>query len=153
METLERVLSEHPFFAGMDPEYVHLLVGCASNVRFEAGSFIFRQGEEARHFFLIRQGKGALEMAPPNRPPMMIQTVGEGDVLGWSWLIPPHRWRFDARALELTRAFAMDGACLRQKCEQDPRLGYELLRRFSSIIAERLEATCLQLMDVYAIQS
>jgi CRP/FNR family cyclic AMP-dependent transcriptional regulator len=153
METLERVLSEHAFFAGMDPEYVHLLVGCASNVRFEAGSFIFRQGEEARHFYLIRQGKAALEMAPPNRPPMMIQTVSEGDVLGWSWLIPPHRWRFDARALELTRAFAMDGACLRQKCGQDPRLGYELLRRFSSIIAERLEATCLQLMDVYAIQS
>ena len=153
METLERFLVEHPFFAGMDTDHIHLLVGCASNVRFDAGSFIFRQGEEARNFYLIRQGKAALEVAPPNRPPVMIQTVDSGDVLGWSWLVPPHRWRFDGRALELTRALALDGECLRKKCEQDYRLGYELLRRFSSIIAERLEASCLQLMDVYAIQT
>lgn len=153
METLERILSEHPFFAGMDPQHIHLLVGCASNVRFDAGAFIFKQGEEADKFYLIRQGKAALEIFPPTKGPIMIQTISEGEVLGWSWLVPPHRWRFDARAIELTRALALDGKCLREKCETDPRLGFELLRRFSTIIADRLEATCLQLVDVYAVHA
>jgi CRP-like cAMP-binding protein len=82
-----------------------------------------------------------------------VQTLTAGDVIGWSWLVAPHYWRFDARALILTRAFALDGECLRKKCEADPRLGYELLKRFSHMIAERLEATRLQLLDVYGSPS
>jgi len=153
MQTLEPILAEHPFLKGLDPQYLKLLVGCASNVRFNAGQFIFREGEEANQFYMIRQGKVALEILAAERGPITLQTVGEGDVLGWSWLIPPYRWRFDALALELTRAIALDGKCLRQKSEEDHNLGYELLKRFSTIIVERLEATRLQLLDVYRAHS
>jgi CRP/FNR family transcriptional regulator, cyclic AMP receptor protein len=152
MQTLERILSEHEFFQGLDPAYLELIVGCASNVRFEAGAYLFREGEEANQFYLIRQGKISLEIFAPQRPPIKIQSVEEGDVLGWSWLIPPYFWRFDARVLEMTRAIALDGKCLRGKCEQNHDLGYELLKRFTNMMDQRLQATRLQLLDVYAAQ-
>jgi CRP-like cAMP-binding protein len=153
METLERFLAEHPFFKGLEPKYLKLLVGCASNTRFDAGQVIFRQGEHANQFYLIRHGKVALETYSPERGGLTVQTLDEGNVLGWSWLIEPYCWRFDGRALELTRAIALDGKCLRTKCEEDHDLGYELLKRFSVVMAQRLEATRLQLLDVYAIPS
>jgi len=153
METLERFLAEHLFFTGLDPEYLKLLVGCASNHRFDAGQLIFRQGEPANQFYLIRHGRVAVEIYSPGRGPLTVQTLGEGDVLGWSWLIEPFCWRFEARSLELVRAIALDGKCLRTKCEEDHHLGYELLKRFSLVIAQRLEATRLQLLDVYAVPS
>ena len=149
METLERILIEHPFFKGLETQYLQLIIGCASNVRFNAGQFIFREGEEANQFYLIRYGKVALEIFSPERGPITIQTLSEGEVLGWSWLFPPHHWHFDARALELTRAIALDGECLRKKCEEDHNLGYELTKRFAQIIEQRLEFTRLQLLDVY----
>ena len=113
-ESLERILAEHPFFKGLAEPYLQLLVGCASNVRFNAGELIFREGEEANQFYLIRHGKVALETSAPQRGPIIIQTLGEGEVLGWSWLVAPYRWRFDARAVELTRAIALDGMPSRQ---------------------------------------
>ncbi len=149
MENLERILIEHPFFVGMKQQHMNLLVGCASNVRFDAGQFILREGEEANHFYLIRQGKAALEIYAPERGSITIQTLSAGEVLGWSWLVPPYRWRFDARATELTRAIALDGKCLREKCEKDTDLGYELLKRFSQVMVEHLQATRFQLLNVY----
>jgi CRP/FNR family cyclic AMP-dependent transcriptional regulator len=149
MQDLESVLAEHRFLKGLAPSHLQELVSCASNVRFDAGQYIFHQGEEANTFFAIRHGKVALEIFVPGRGGVIIQDVGEGDILGWSWLIPPHRWRFDARAVELTRALAFDGVCLRRKCEEDHDFGYELLRRFSEVITQRLEATRLQILDVY----
>jgi len=149
METLERILVEHPFFAGMKEEHMDLLVGCASNVRFDAGQFILREGEEANKFYLIRQGKVAVEVYAPERGSINIQTLGAGEILGWSWLVPPYYWRLDARAVELTRAIALDGKCLREKCEKDHDLAYELLKRFSQVMVENLTATRLQLLNVY----
>ena len=149
VETLEAVIAEHPFLKGIEPQYIKLIAGCASNVRFDAGQFLFHEGEEANEFYMIRQGKVALEISAIPRAVITVQTIGEGDILGWSWLIPPYRWRFDARALELTRAIALDGKCLRTKSEEDHDLGYELLKRFSNVITQRLEATRLQLLDVY----
>jgi len=149
VENLERMLTEHPFFKGLDKRCLQLLVGCASNVRFNAGEIIFREGEAADQFYLIRHGKVAVEMFAPNRGTIIIQTLGEGDLLGWSWLIEPYRWRFEARAVELTRAIALDGACLRGKGEEDHELGYELMRRIAHVIEHRLQATRLQLLDVY----
>jgi CRP-like cAMP-binding protein len=151
METLEPVLTEHPFLKGLEPRYLKLIVGCASNVRFKADQFLFHEGEEANQFYMIRQGKVAVEIHAAKRASIIIQTVGEGEVLGWSWLIPPYRWRFAARAVELTRAIALDGKCLRAKSEEDHNLGYELLKRFCDIIVERLHATRLQLLDVYGV--
>jgi len=149
VETLEAVIAEHPFLKGIEPQYIKLIAGCASNVRFDAGQFLFHEGEEANEFYMIRQGKVALEISTIPRAVITVQTIGEGDILGWSWLIPPYRWRFDARALEVTRAIALDGKCLRTKSEEDHDLGYELLKRFSNVITQRLEATRLQLLDVY----
>jgi CRP-like cAMP-binding protein len=149
MDTLERILAGHPFFHDLDARHLALLVGCASNVRFQAGEFLFRAGEEANRFFLVREGRVAIEIAPPGAAAHTLQTVGTGDVLGWSWLIPPYHWKFDARAVEDTRALALDGTCLRTKCETDHDLGYELLKRFAQIMEERLQATRLQLLDVY----
>jgi len=151
METLEPILAQHPFLKDLEPKYVKLIAGCASNVRFNTGQYVFREGEEANQFYMIRQGKVAVQILAAQRGVITVQTIGEGEILGWSWLIPPYRWRFDARALEPTRAIALDGKCLRTKSEEDHDLGYELLKRFSSVIAERLEATRLQLLDVYRI--
>jgi CRP-like cAMP-binding protein len=149
METLEPLLADHSFFRDLPPDYIRLLAGCAKNVRFEAGQAIFREGEDADQFYLIRDGRVALEVFTPERGSAPILTLGAGDALGWSWLIPPYKWRFDARAIETTLAFALDGKCLRGKCEEDPRLGYELLKRIAEVIVERLHATRLQMLDVY----
>ena len=149
METLKPILEKHPFIHGLETPYINLIVGCASNVRFGADQFIFREGEEANQFYILRDGKVALEVFSPEQGPIIIDTLGEGDILGWSWLVPPYQWRFDARALEPTKAIALDGKCLRTKCEQHHDLGYELLKRFADIMAQRLDATRLQLMDMY----
>jgi len=149
MEGLERFLVESPFFKGMKKEYLELLAGCASNVRFEAGEFILREGKVANACYLIRQGKVSLEVLAPKRGSVTIQTLGEGEVLGWSWLVRPYQWHFDARAVELTRAIALDGECLRQKSENDCCFGYELLKRFSQLMVERLQAARFQLVNIY----
>lgn len=149
-QTLEKIIVEHPFFADLESYYISLLVNCASNVRFEGGKYILREGEEANQFYLIREGRVAIEIRPPQGKPMIVNTLGAGDVLGWSWLVPPYTWRFAARAVEGTRAIALDAKCLRGKCEQNHDLGYELLKRFSQNIYTMLDATRMQLLDVYA---
>jgi CRP/FNR family transcriptional regulator, cyclic AMP receptor protein len=151
VETLERLIAEHPFFSGLDQQYVALFVGCASNVRFDDGAYVFREGEEANRFYVIRRGKVALEISAPQREPIVVQTLEAGDVLGWSWLVPPYRWRFHARALETMVAIAVDGKCIRMKCEQNHDLGYELMKRIAAVMQQRLEATLFQVLDVYAV--
>jgi len=152
METLERIIAEHPFFVGLESYYSNLLTGCASNVRFDTGIYIFKEGEEANEFYLIRSGKVALEIFAPQRKPIILATLSQGEILGWSWLLPPYQWRFHAHAVEPVRAIALDGKCLRTKCEQNHDLGYEILKRFAQIMEQRLEATRLQLLDVYAVR-
>ena len=151
MQTLEAILAAHPFFAGMNPRSMPLLTGCASNVRYPSGEYLFREGEAAEHFYLIREGKIALETHSPQRGRIVIETIEAGEVLGWSWLFPPYRWHFSARVLQETRAIALDGVCLRTKGEADHDLGYELAMRVACILMERLQATRLQLLDVYHI--
>jgi CRP-like cAMP-binding protein len=148
-QTLEPLLAQHPFFQGLSAADIQLLAGCATNVVFKAGEMICREGDAANQFYLLRQGKVALEVYVPERGQVVLQTIGAGEIVGWSWLIPPYQWRFDVRAVELTRALALDGKCLRGKCEDNPRLGYELLKRVAQVFAERLLATRLQLLDVY----
>jgi CRP-like cAMP-binding protein len=153
MDTLRGILASHPFAQGLNDRHLELLVGCASNIRFEAGQAVFREGEEANRFYLIREGKMAIELHAAERGAINILTLGEGEVLGWSWLVPPYRWRFDAHAIESTRAIALDGKCLREKSERDHDLGYELLKRIAHSIEERLQATRLQLLNVYEVHS
>ena len=151
MRQLDSILAEQPFFQGLSPEYLQLIAGCASMARFDAGQVVFNAGDAADQFFLIRHGKVGIELVAPGPGRIVIQTVGEGEVLGWSWLFPPYRWHYDAVALELTRVAAFDGRCLREKCEHDHDLGYELMKRFAQVMAQRLQATRLQLLDVYGV--
>ncbi len=153
MENLEQLLEHHPFFKGLEPKHIKLVAGCGSNVKFEAGEFLFKEGEEANAFFILRRGKIAVEAFAAERGSIIIDTLNDGDILGWSWLIPPYNWHFDAKAVELTRAVALDARCLRTKCEEDHDLGYELLKRFAQIIEDRLQATRIQLLDLYSVSS
>lgn len=149
MHGLETILAEHPFFAGFTPEQNQLMAGCARNHRFEAGEYFFHEGQAADEFFLIRHGRAALEILAPGQKPVVFSTLGPGEVVGASWLAEPYRWMFDARAVELTRAIGIDAKCLRDKCDDDPMLGYQMMKRFLPVLIKRLHATRLQLLDVY----
>lgn len=151
IESLEPVIEAHLFFKGLEKRHIQFIAGCAKNVRFPAGAVVFREGDPADQFYFVREGLVAVELMVPHRGFTTLQTVGAGDVLGWSWLLPPFRWRFGARTTEPTRALAFDAKCLRAKCEEDHDLGYELFKRFSHVMAERLEATRLQLLDLYGV--
>lgn len=146
---LDRLIDEHPFFRGMDAAACRVIAGCAANERFDADQYVFREGEAADKFYLIRHGRVALEVRVPGRKPLIVDTLEAGDILGWSWLVPPYRWILDARAVELTRAVSLDAKCLRGKLDSDHTLGYELFKRFIPVMAERLMAHRLQLVDMY----
>jgi CRP/FNR family cyclic AMP-dependent transcriptional regulator len=149
MKTLDQVVRESVVFAGLDDVYAEQLAGCSQNAGFEAGDTLFREGEPADTFYVLRRGRVALELYVPGRGPLTIETIDAGQVVGWSWLFPPHVWHFDARAVAPVRAVAVDGACIRGKCEEDPALGYQLMQRFSAVLLERLNATRLRLADLY----
>ena len=147
--TVEETLTEHPFFAGFSPAHSKLVGGCARYRHFQDGEYLFHEGDPANEFFLVRHGKVALEITAPGRAPIVFATIGEGEIVGASWLVPPYRWMFDARAVELTRAIGINAECLRGKCEADHHLGYEMMKRFLPIFVNRLHATRLQILDVY----
>jgi CRP/FNR family cyclic AMP-dependent transcriptional regulator len=149
IEGLESIVQKHPFFAGLDGGFCKLICGCARNVRFDAGQYLFHEGGPADQFYLVRHGRVALEVKAPGRGSVMFQTVTEGEIVGVSWLIPPYRWTYDAKALDLVRAIAMDARCLREKNEADHDLGYEMMKRFVPVLVQRLQATRLQILDVY----
>ena len=148
-ENLTEILRQHPFLAQLSDKHMEILLGCASNVRFDEGSYLIHEGQLANQFYLIRTGRVALEIDVEPRGTLRIQTVGHGEVLGWSWLISPFRWHFSGVAVADVRALALDGECLRKKCENDHDFGYEMLKRLSQVMERRLEATRLQLVDLY----
>lgn len=149
--TLEPILRAHPFFEGLPDPDVALITGCAKNVRFDAGAVLARERDPADQFYVIREGRVSLEFPCPSGGAVKIQTLDAGEVVGWSWLMPPFEWQFDIVAVTPVRALEMNGECLRRKCDADPRLGYELMKRFSVIMAERLAGTRLQLLDLYGV--
>jgi CRP-like cAMP-binding protein len=126
-----------------------LATTCATERRFDAGSRLCREGDTADAFFLITRGVVALEIVVPGRDALLIETLHDGDLLGWSWLYEPHRWQFDARAAEACDVLVYDAACVRAACDADAVLGYEFMQRFAAVMVERLQATRLQLLDVY----
>ncbi len=130
----------HPFCHGLSRELLHKLTDCAMRVHFEPGQVIFREGEIANRFYLIQRGEVALESIERDSEPLPLQTIGPGDVLGWSWLFPPYYWHFDARALAPTEAIFFYGTWLREACEASDDLGYEFLKRISRIVLKRIQA-------------
>jgi len=150
MPRYKAILSEQLFFKGLDPDALQLIAHCAAETCFDAGDFIYHQGEAADRFYLIRSGKVALEVFTPERGMITIQTVGEGDILGSSWLFPPYVWHYEAQALEFTRTMVFGAECLRAASEEYPQLGYELVKRFAHVLMQRLQAARMQLLDLYA---
>jgi CRP-like cAMP-binding protein len=149
IRTIEALLVETRLFSDLAPHHLETIAGCAVTARFDEGEYVFREGGAADTFYVIRSGTVALETHVPGRGATRLMTLHDEDVLGWSWLFSPYRWHLDARALEPVRALAFDGACLREKSVEDHDLGYELMRRFAEVIVSRLQATRLQLLDVY----
>ena len=134
MQGLERIVLDQPFFAGLGPEFGAAISGCARNLRFATGQYLFREGEPANEFYLLRQGSVALELQSPGQQPLIVATLREGDILDGSWLVPPCLWTFDARASELVRVLGVDPRCLRDECEADHDLGYERAQPFSRLV-------------------
>ena len=149
METLAELIASSPVFAGLAADDLALIAGCAQNCGFEENELLFREGDAADTFYLVRRGRVAFELNTPDRGGLVIDTADPGDVVGWSWLFPPYRWHFDAKALAGVRATSFDGVCLRGKCDADPSLGYGLMSRFARVMIERLQWTRLRLLDVY----
>jgi CRP-like cAMP-binding protein len=149
METLEPVLAAHPFLQGLAPRHLQIIAECAQKVNFNAGEFLCREQEEATRFFLINHGQVAVEIYRHRGGPVAITTVGEGEALGWLWFEKPYHWHFDARAVQLTRALALDVKSLQQKCEQDHELGYALMKRYAHLLAVQFRVVMLQMVDVY----
>lgn len=149
METLEPVLAAHPFLQGLHPRHLQIIGECASKVNFEAGRLLFQGQDEATQFFLINQGQVAVEIFSARRGPIIIQSLSEGDAVGWLWLPKPYHWHYDARAIFLTRALALDVKSLMERCEQDHELGYELMKRYAHMLAVQFRVTILQLVDIY----
>lgn len=148
-QDLTEMMRKHPFLNDMNRDLIETLTSCASNVLLPAGAYVFKEGEEAKIFYLIRSGRITLKIPAGEKGSIGIQTVSAGEVLGWSWLISPYRWHFDAFAIEEVHAFALDATCLRKKCNIDHDFGYEMLRRFIEVLEKRLEATRFQLLDIY----
>ncbi len=148
-EGLDRILAEHPFFSDMSERARGLIAGCAANRVFHDGDHLLRQSDPADTFYLIRHGTVSVQINVPGRAPLVIETLEGGDVLGWSWLVPPYRVSFDARAVGLVRSLSIDAKCLRGKCEDDFALGYEFYKHFLPVVVARITAARLQLVDMY----
>ncbi|MDX1741484.1 MAG: cyclic nucleotide-binding domain-containing protein [Rhodothermales bacterium] len=146
--TIEDSLREIEVLKQMSDEQLEFLAGCTQHIHFKKGDYLIRERSEANEFFALREGAVALEMGVGNRT-FVFHTVGKGRVVGWSWLIPPYRSQFDARALTDVAAVRFDAVCVRQKCEDDPAFGYQVMKRFSQVMAERLIATQMRLVDIY----
>ena len=146
-ETLEKILDEHPFFRGLKAHHLRTVAERATVVRFEPGEVIFREGEPAHRFYVIRTGRVALQLVSYRIDPLTVMTIEQGDIIGWSWLFPPYRWKLTAKALEVTRAISLDGRSVCTRCEKDHHLGYELMKRFAQIIENRVEALSVHLVE------
>jgi len=149
-ESISIRVALHPFLAGMNPTQLALLSDCAIAVHFKKGQTILREGEMANRFYLIESGKVVLESVEKSGNPLIIETIGAGDLLGWSWMFPPYAWNFTARATEPTNAIFFYGTILREYCERDPSLGYELFKRMAPVILRRVQAARKKMLSIQA---
>ena len=149
MKPIQDLLAEHPFFEGLASDDLAALAAYGTDVRFAPGEVIFREGDPADRFFVLRTGRVGLEIHAPGRPAHLVTTLSSGDVLGASWLFPPHQWQFEAIALDETSAVALDAEGLRRHLDADPALGYLLVQRFAALLVKRLQAARFRLLDVY----
>jgi len=144
---IEKKLAEERFFAGFKAKDLSFLAGCAKTRRLRKDQVLFRYGAPADEFYLLLSGLITLEVAAIEGPPLILQSLGRGAVLGWSWLIPPYKWSFQARAGEETEILAFDGKAILARCEAEPAFGYDVLKRFSTLMSERLNYARSRMME------
>jgi CRP/FNR family transcriptional regulator, cyclic AMP receptor protein len=146
---LAEIVKTHPILAGLPDDILEELTGCARNLAFGKGALLLSEGEPADSLYLVRRGRVSIEVHAPTGRNLVVETVAVGAAVGWSWIVPPYTWQFDARAVEPTGVIALDGGCLRARADADPFLGYTLMRRVAGVLLERLHATQLRLLDLY----
>ena len=146
-QSIEGYLSGHAFFSGLEPRYLKFISDSATELQLARGETLFRQGERADRFFLVRRGQVSVQVPALVGPALEIQHLNEGQILGWSWLIPPFRWHFFASAVEDSDLLEFDGNAILAHCEKDPKFGYELFKLFAGLMSERLEVARLKMMD------
>lgn len=142
-------LARHPFLHDMTDRHLDLLARTARQVEVPEGERLFEEGGRADRFWLVETGQVVLELQVPGRGPVRVETFGRDTVVGWSWLFPPFRWKFAARALSHIYAVEFDAKLVRTLCDADPEFGHELTRRFTEVLLDRLHATRLRLIDIY----
>jgi CRP-like cAMP-binding protein len=149
MQTIDELIAEATVFAGLKPEYIKLISSWGRLIELDADEYVLREGERAQTFYIIRRGAIALEVRGAGHAVLVVDTKHDGDIVGWSWLFAPYRWVFDGRTIEPCSLVAIEGARLRDRCEEDHEFGYQLMRRFAAVVQQRLQHTRVQLLDVY----
>jgi len=147
MSSKEDFLSAHEFFKGLNEDFITLLSDYATERKVKKGEVLFQPGKPANRFYLLRNGRVSVQVPALVGPALELQVLGDNQILGWSWLIPPYRWNFLARAVEDTDLLEFDGSAILERCEQDPKFGYELFKRFTALMSERLDAARQKMMD------
>ncbi|MGO9754398.1 MAG: Crp/Fnr family transcriptional regulator [Solirubrobacteraceae bacterium] len=151
MQTVEELIAEAPVFAGLKPEYLELISGWGKLIDLNADEYVLREGDRAQTFYIIRRGAIALEVRGAGHAVLVVDTKHDGDIVGWSWLFAPYRWQFDGRTTEPCSLVAIEGERLRDMCEDDHEFGYQLMRRFASVVQQMLQHTRTQLLDVHGM--
>ena len=149
MHTIDELLADSPIFAGLPADQLAFIAGCGRNVVYEPGESLFRAGDAADVFHLVRRGHVALSTHVPGRGDVTVDTADLGDLVGWAWLFEPYVWDLDAHAVEGAGVIAFDAACLRRKCAEDDALALALMSRFARATIDHLQSTRLQLLDLY----
>ena len=146
-QAISNYLSGHPFFSGLDEKSIEFLSASAITRKIEGRQVLFRQGTRSDKFYLLRSGRVSVEVPALVGPVLQIQNLGEDEILGWSWLIPPYQWHFQARVEENSEIIEFDGSVILERCERDPKFGYELFKRFAGLMSERLDAARQKMID------
>jgi CRP-like cAMP-binding protein len=149
MKIMELAIAQHPFFHGLPAEDIRSVAAQAAILSFQEGELLFKEGEDADKFYLVIKGKVAVESHSPDKGAVRIQTIEDGEMLGWSWLVAPYQYRFGAKVVTQTELIVINGKQLRVQCEKEPVLGYEMMKRMVRAIAARLELTRQMFMDIY----
>lgn len=147
---IEKVLVDAPAFSGLGDEYARRLAEHGKEIEIANGEVLFRSGEPAKSFFLLVDGEISIEIPAVSGPTLRVQRLTPVRVLGWSWLLPPFKWSFNAKGERDSKLIAFDGEAVLEACEADPAFGYEVIKRFSGLMAERLDAAHRRMMEQWS---
>lgn len=153
MKKIKDLLAELELFQDLEPDMLEYIAGCCKNEHFGPGDYMGREGDPADTSYVLRSGRVSVQLTHPNRGELTIKTLGPGEIGGFSWFFPPYRWHFDLKALQHTSVVSLNGKCVREKCEQDHKLGYMLMKKFASVMEKRLKDTRIQLLDMYNVSA